>query len=158
MKILYFFTVLDIRFKRIYRFLKKFEINKTVRYLKKNYQNNSISIKLYCINRPESYLKKFNFKFQNLSVLNEYLNIDREEYRNLVQDIWHAIKDLYEDLSNINLTMFSYLWKILEGDFKFRLTGNLEIIEFIKDELNKGKELYAGDRVNLPEYNPRDCE
>jgi hypothetical protein len=54
---------------------------------------------------------------------------------------------------SIGDTYWEYSKKLMKNNNKLNNLDTREIIYYLKHKLNKGKELYVGEEVNLPKYN-----
>ena len=115
--------------------MKKKEIETNLISIKK--LNRRIKLGIYCLNRGDSFLKKFNKNIN--SVLTEYNNIERNTYNNLVSSVWSDVKDSFENLTKANLKTLNYFWSIMEYEITKQFIETFEKLEFIKSIINREK-------------------
>ena len=150
MKILYFFNIFDGKLKRLYKKIKGREITGFISYLRKTYAEQEVEFLSYCLNQDLNYLRSNGFNPTINSVLNEYLNIDIEIHKKLVDSIWAKIKDLFHKIVSTDFKQLNYFWKILEFYIKRDITNFLEQVEFIISIIEREKP----DLVIISEFNP----
>lgn len=138
MKLLYFFDLQEGNFHNFYNFLKKIEIKKGISVLKNFYNiDDDIKVQLYCLNKDLNYLKKNRYNSSINYALNEYLKINREDYKKLIQFVWMRVKNFYEKLTKRDFYKLNYFWNITESYIKYDLTNLFEKIEFIKSIIKR---------------------
>lgn len=137
MKILIFFDIFLSKKAKYYRFLKNQEIMKLVSLLKKKYKGNKPLVHLFCLNKSYEalYRKGYNSSFK--SVINEYMNIEREKYQINVEKIWLKIKQFYNNLLKSKYKRLNHFWTILESEIKYDLNYLFPKIDFIKSIIER---------------------
>lgn len=137
MKILIFFDIFLSKKARYYRFLKNLEITKLVSLLKKKYQGNNPLIHLFCLNISYESLYGNGYNSSFKSVVDEYMNIEREKYQINVEKIWLKIKQFYNNLLKSKYKRLNHFWKILESEIKYDLNYLFQRIYFIKSVIER---------------------
>ena len=137
MKILIFFDIFLSKKAKYYRFLKNQEIMKLVSLLKKKYKGNNPLIHLFCLNRSYESLYRNGYNSSFKSVINEYMNIEREKYQLNVEKIWLKIKQFYNNLLKSKYKRLNHFWTILESEIKYDLNYLFQRIDFIKSVIER---------------------
>lgn len=138
MKLLYFFDLQEGNFHNFYNFLKKIELKRGISVLKNFYHiDDEIEVRFYCLNKDLNYLKKNKYNSSINYVINEYLKIDREQFRKLIRDVWKRVNNFYEKLIKGDFSKLNDFWNITESYIKTDLTYLFEKIEFIKSIIKR---------------------
>ncbi|MHA1764666.1 MAG: hypothetical protein ACTSVK_00215, partial [Promethearchaeota archaeon] len=103
MKILYFFDFSEINLNKVFRFLKRTEINNVTSYIKKKYKDHFPSIKYYCLNNSDTFLSTIPFEYPCKTIRNEYFNISRADYKKILRKSWDINIELFNNLLKSNL-------------------------------------------------------
>ncbi len=137
MKIFIFFDIFLSKKAKYYRFLKNQEIMKLVSLLKKKYKDNNPLIHLFCLNESYEALYRNGYNSSFKSVINEYMNIEREKYKINVEKIWLKIKQFYDNLLKSKFKRLNHFWTILESEIKYDLNYLFPKIYFIKSIIER---------------------
>ncbi len=116
---------------KYYNYLKKKELERIKNKLKKQFNNQSVKIEFYCINKDIGFLEKSRYGKYIKSILSEPLNIERKIYNKIVEQAFLEIKNLYYNLIKPKLPKINAIWNILEDNIKLDLHIFLEQIIFI---------------------------
>ena len=135
MKVLYFFDILEGNFINFYLKIKKKEVLGNIKRLKKSYSGAETSA--FCLNRGRVYLASKNFDNKINSVLDEYLQIDRNTYNDLVSSVWSDVKTSFENLTKTQFNVLNNFWNILEYRVTKIFMEIFEKIDFIKSIINR---------------------
>ena len=129
MKIFVFVESLNTKIERLYEFFKTSEINKAISLIKKKFSNQNIEIQLFFL--TEKKLANFeNAKNVNL-IINEYLKIDRADYKKINNNYWSKSRKIYKNLLKSDFNRLNYIWYLLESKIKYYFNFLYESIEFI---------------------------
>lgn len=131
MKILFVFKFYEGNLQKYYNKLKILELLKAKSLLQKRIMPKDLDIAFYCLNKEENFIKKNNFDYIIKSLLNEYLYIERKEYRKLVQSVLSEIKISFEKLTKPHLPNFNIMLSILEAEIKHTLHDYIEQLIFL---------------------------
>ena len=138
MKIIYFFDILEGNIRENYYFtLKKKEINKHITQINRAYKSTKIS--LYCLNKEKGFLISENFPKGINSIFDEYKNIKRDIYTELVHKVWVNVRNFIRNIIKSSLDNLNYLMDIMEYSISKPLLQLYEIFEYIKLKIIKEK-------------------
>ena len=137
MKILLFFDLWKGDFSSCYNFLKKIELKRAISLIKNFIDRNGIEVQLYCLNKDKTYLKKYGYLSSIEYVLNERLNINRKDYKKLIEFVWNRVSTFYDILISTPVISLNKFWKINESYIKYELINYFEKIEFIKSIIQR---------------------
>lgn len=152
MKILYFFDYIKYDHSKFDYILKRFEIKKTINYLKNRFKNQDLTIQIYflSLNKVFDPQKVKIFKSNITPVFFEFLNIEREIYKNKVELIISKANNIYDKIINTKLSKLNHYWKILNYVTKVFIFNFLEIVEFIESIVKRE----TPDLIIISQKNP----
>ena len=137
MKIFIFFDFFHTRFHKLYKSKKEGELKKIISQIESKYSDQSPTFKIYCINKTSNYLKETRVNLFLKSILNEYIKVERDEYKQILRNARSTIIELYASLIKTDTIKLKYFWIILESEIKYYLYDLVERVEFINSIINR---------------------
>ncbi len=136
MKVLYFFFIIQLNFRdNHYLTFKKKEIKK--HFAQINQGNDDYKISYYCLNREKKFLVSKGFEAEIHSVSEEYVNIKRDIYPEVVQNIWENVRKFFREITTSPLNNLNYLIDIVENKIMLQLLDLYERFEFINSIIKR---------------------
>ncbi len=150
MKVLYFFSILELNLRENYYLtLKKKENHKHISQI--NRGNKGKKISLYCLNKEKNFLVSKGFEKEINSVSEEYMNIKRDTYPEVVQKVWANVRKFFRKITTSPLDNLNYLIDIVENKITLQLVDLYERFEFINSIIKREKPnvVYFSDESDL---------